>query len=440
MVDRPLVSGVELELVESDDALAAFYRCTWRTFGVVGREFDNALAIGRASMPFVRRYSARLRSSGDQPLDREPDATFAEWPMAQCLPGGADLAAWAVSAVTTSLSARRRGLLSVQMSAHRERVLAAEVSGSVLVAAEWPIYGRFGFGPTTDSVDMSVNSGLARMRPEVLRRVADAGVTVDHEDPGQVWPAAEALFKARRAEVVGDVERSFPGVFATDFGLGLAPSLGSRWGGWVLAARSAAGELLGWARYSSEAPYPESDGAVITIDDMWTPDPIAYAALWSALFDIDLVATIRATERPPDELLRRLVVDPRHVRVGGLADGCWTRLWRTQSVLASVVPASAGSLVLGVRDLWLDGSVGTAAGTFRWSGDPEVGECESVLASGAEPDLVLDVGTLASILFSNATLRELAAAGEVEERRPGGIARAHRMFARDARPWISSHF
>ena len=435
-----MIVGPELrsiQRVDDDASMRAFARCTSRTFGVPGYDLDAAVAVWDATREVVQRYSL-VR-------DGEVAGTFADWPMAQSLPGAVDLDAWAVSAVTTSLTARRQGVLSAHMTAHRDRVLEAGAQGSVLLAAEWPIYGRFGFGPASDYCDWELDARHARLNPAVVDAVAKSGVVVAHEEAADVWPEAEAVFAATRRGVLGDVERSWPRAFERDFGCGLAPAFGSRWAGWVLTARAPGnGELLGWVRYSSPDAFPETGKATTVIDDMWAPRSEAYAALWRSLLDIDLVSTIKASCRPVNEPVRRLLADARDFRPTLVDDYSWTRLWRVAPVLESVVPAVRGEVVLDVRDTWIDGTVGTAAGLYRWSGEPEAGtsSCGRISRShdGGEADCSLSVADLASVLFGYITISDLAFAGRVDEGRVGGLDRAGAMFGRSATPWTSSHF
>src|SRR6185295_17052678 len=63
------------------------------------------------------------------------------------LPGGARVPVNSVTAVATLPTHRRRGVLSGLMADDVERSAARGDAASVLISAEWPIYGRFGFGP-----------------------------------------------------------------------------------------------------------------------------------------------------------------------------------------------------------------------------------------------------------------------------------------------------
>src|SRR5439155_25448792 len=91
-------------------------------------------------------------------------ATLTSFPTWLTVPGGRAVPASAVTAVTTTTTHRRRGLASRlvagDLAASRERGEAA----SVLIAAEWGIYGRFGFGAATEHQTWAVNTSAGRLR------------------------------------------------------------------------------------------------------------------------------------------------------------------------------------------------------------------------------------------------------------------------------------
>ncbi|MDQ1428588.1 MAG: hypothetical protein QOK39_2064 [Acidimicrobiaceae bacterium] len=77
-------------------------------------------------------------------------ATLRSFPSEMTVPGGGSVGVSAVTAVTTTVPFRRRGLatrlLGGELAAAKERGETA----SILIAAEWGIYGRFGYGPATE--------------------------------------------------------------------------------------------------------------------------------------------------------------------------------------------------------------------------------------------------------------------------------------------------
>jgi GNAT superfamily N-acetyltransferase len=96
-------------------------------------------------------------------------ATFRSFPQELTAVGGTPVPADAITAVTVTATHRRRGLLT-RMMAHD--LAAAKARGDVvatLIAAEYRIYGRYGFGPATEP---GTDPGHRRPgRPVARRRV-----------------------------------------------------------------------------------------------------------------------------------------------------------------------------------------------------------------------------------------------------------------------------
>ena len=104
-----------------------------------------------------------------QPYDRSlatfdgPDivASLASFPTELTLPGGATVPVGAVTAVTCRATHRRRGLLTEMigrdLAASQERGEVADI----LIAAEYPIYGRFGYGPAVATTSWELVTGAA---------------------------------------------------------------------------------------------------------------------------------------------------------------------------------------------------------------------------------------------------------------------------------------
>lgn len=104
-------------------------------------------------------------------------ATFRSFPQELTVVGGRTVPADAISNVTVSPTHRRRGLLS-RMMAHD--LTAAKDRGDVvatLIAAEYPIYGRYGFGPATWTTEWTVDVPRTGLDPAGPARRTAAGST-----------------------------------------------------------------------------------------------------------------------------------------------------------------------------------------------------------------------------------------------------------------------
>src|SRR3954469_21465771 len=92
-------------------------------------------------------------------------ATFRSFAQEVTAVGGTLVTADAISAVTVTATHRRRGLLTRMMS---RDLAAAKERGDVLatlIAAEYPIYGRYGFGPATSAAEWTIDVQRAGLDP-----------------------------------------------------------------------------------------------------------------------------------------------------------------------------------------------------------------------------------------------------------------------------------
>jgi predicted acetyltransferase len=158
----------------------------------------------------------------------------------------------------------------------------------------------------------------------------------------------------------------------------------------------------------------------------------AYTALWRYCLDVDLMRTITAGERSPEEPLVHLLAEPRRLRIT-LQDGLWVRPVDVPAALSARRYARDGQVVLAVRDAlcpWNDGR-------FELDGGPEGAGCR---ASDRDPDLELEAADLGAAYLGGTRLRILHRAGRVRELRPGAVAAADRMFSWDPLPWCPEIF
>ncbi|HET6858231.1 MAG TPA: GNAT family N-acetyltransferase, partial [Streptomyces sp.] len=132
-------------------------------------------------------------------------ATFRSFAQELTAVGGAPLAASAVSNVTVSPTHRRRGLLSRMMDAD---LRAAKERGDVLstlIAAEYPIYGRYGYGPAASTTEWEVDVPRAGLDPR--RSGPDDGGRVDLVDGADVRKLGPELHERLRAAQPGAIDR-----------------------------------------------------------------------------------------------------------------------------------------------------------------------------------------------------------------------------------------
>lgn len=91
------------------------------------------------------------------------------------MPGGASVPVGAVTAVGVAQTHRRRGILSSMMAEGLKQSAEAGEPLSILIPAEWPIYGRYGYGHATDEARYRFDSkhcALARPLPGTVEFVS----------------------------------------------------------------------------------------------------------------------------------------------------------------------------------------------------------------------------------------------------------------------------
>ncbi|MEP7021422.1 MAG: GNAT family N-acetyltransferase [Pseudonocardiales bacterium] len=359
-------------------------------------------------------------------------ATLATEPRTISIPGPngvtIDVVADALTAVTVSATHRRRGLLTQMLS---ESLSAAKDRGepfSILIAAEWPIYGRYGYAPASLASDYTL---FTRAR-ETLLPTSDAG-SVRQVDPAELGEIAPAIHEASRALRAGGVDR--PGDWwAQRLGLkGYQAINQGKTPNYILHESDGHPDgLLRWAG-TREFELSGQLGAV-SVADLITATPAAYRNLWAYLAGLDVVGEVTLQRRPVDEPIRWLLSDGRALRQTYTGDDLWLRLLDVPAALSARGYCSSGRVVLDVVD---DDTGGYACGRFLLEVGDDGAECRPTTESA---DLRVSHRTLASIYLGGFTLRELMIGGSVEEVTPGALLRTESLFATTLPPWNATGF
>ena len=92
--------------------------------------------------------------------------TFRTFGSQLTLPGGGQVPVSAVTAVTVHPTHRRHGILTRMITRDIEAGVQRGDVASVLIASEWPIYGRFGYGPATWQAKWTIRTRAARFLVE----------------------------------------------------------------------------------------------------------------------------------------------------------------------------------------------------------------------------------------------------------------------------------
>ncbi|MGC9382542.1 GNAT family N-acetyltransferase [Streptomyces sp. MH13] len=358
-------------------------------------------------------------------------ATFRSFDQEITAVGGALVQADAISNVTVTATHRRRGLLTRMMA---RDLAAAKDRGDVvatLIAAEYPIYGRYGFGPATTMTEWTVDvprAGLDRRwaAPEDGGRID----LVDGEDVRTLGPGLHE--RLRRAQP-GAVSRAELWWLTRT---GVLNVNGTPWTEPFYALyRSADGAVEGLAAYRADDHWGDAKQPLntATVDWLLAVTPAAERALWHYLCSIDWITTVKSGWRSPDDLLPHLLPDPRAARITTQADWLWVRILDVVRALEARTYEGRGSLVLEVVDRW----GGLTGGRWRLEAGPDGAACTPTTESA---HLVLDVGELAALWLGDESAVRLAALGRVREERAGAARVADALLRTSRRPWCPDMF
>jgi predicted acetyltransferase len=337
------------------------------------------------------------------------------------LPGGDVVPAAGVSWIAVLHSHRRRGVLRGTMAALDDDARAHGEAFSILTASEGGIYGRFGYGPAT-----------WRAQLHVERAHAAFVSATDDDGRFRYLSRAEAL-------------EQFPAVFAR--ALPMRPGSVSRSDAWweesffSIAPPSKAvffvlheavdGTPDGFIAYEISG---DNRGGInhdnLRVHDLVALTSAARARLWQFAFSVDLVETVDTVRIALDDPLRFLLADVRRVRVDAVNDHLWLKVVDVERALAARRYATTDAVVLEIHD-------GPTATRVELDGGAEGAECRTTKKS---PDLVMGLSQLGSIYLGGVRTEQLAAAGRVDERTPGALARVDAMFASYPSPHCSTWF
>ncbi|PPS79735.1 Enhanced intracellular survival protein [Streptomyces sp. MH60] len=357
-------------------------------------------------------------------------ATFRSFDQELTTVGGAAVRADAVSNVTVTPTHRRRGLLTRMMA---QDLAAAKERGDVvatLIAAEYRIYGRYGFGPATTMTEWTVD--VPRTGLDARWAAPEDGGRIDLVDGADVRKLGPELHERLRRAQPGAVSRAELWWQART---GVVDLNGTSWTEPYYALyRAADGEVEGLASYRTDDRWGDAKQPLntATVDWLLAVTPAAERALWHYLCSIDWVQTVKSGWRSPDDLLPGLLPDPRAARITTQADWLWVRILDVAEALTARTYEGRGSVVLDVVDRG-----GLAGGRWRLEAGPDGASCAPTTESA---HLVLDVAELGALWLGDASAVRLAALGRVREERAGAARVVDALLRTSRRPWCPDMF
>ena|ERR1051326_1179717 len=333
----------------------------------------------------------------------------------------------AVTSVSVLPTHHRRGLLRQMLTADLAAARQRGEAASVLIAAEYPIYGRFGFGPATEQVDY-------RLETEHADFVRQAPGSVELVSPEAMRQIAPAIFDQVRRTWPGQIDRQ-PARWDQRLGLRPAP--------WrepkdVLRCAAYTGPNsqtpTGYVLYHAHGDWRDRvPSGRVEVDELMALDGDAYLGLWRYCAEIDLVAEVTAELRRAHEPLSWLLANPRRaLHEVSHSDFLWLRALDTPRLLEARRYAAAERLVLEVDD-----PLGLSGGRFALEGGPDGALCRATTHTA---DVRLPMMALGAVVLGGSDLAAVATAGLVEEHTPHSLERAARLFHWPTDAWCSTFF
>lgn len=354
--------------------------------------------------------------------------TFRSFATQLTLPGGARVDANAVSAVSVRPTHRRRGTLTRMAHDDIRRASERGDAACILIASEWPIYGRFGYGPATWQATWTIRSRVTRALLEPVGSIEIVRVPAARE----ILPELYDRCAANQPGEIARLQRRW------DVELGVIEVPGRpKWSGQVVIHHDDEGRPDGFARFHGEENWIDMAAEhVMLLDELHATNLAAELDLWRHLLQMDLTATIKAEVRRTAEPLKWALSNPRAAQVSGVTDFLWLRILDVARVLGDRRYDHDGEVVLEVTDE-LGGAAGPAAGRYRLVVTEGAATCER---TDADADLTIDVRALSAAALGGTRLTDASRALPSAEHRPGAMRKAEGLLLTADLPWCSTWF
>ncbi|WP_336671509.1 GNAT family N-acetyltransferase [Tsukamurella sp. USMM236] len=410
-------SGIDFQRVTTREQLLGFQECA--TIGFQSKMPDAEQWLEAVSAQ-LDSLDHRVAVDGGRTV-----GTFLSFDQELTAVGGTRVPVRAISAVTVLPTHRRRGILGTHMRECLSAALAGGAPAATLIAAEQAIYGRYGFGQSTETVDVRVAVDRGRLpEPPV----------------GEVRYARSEDYLAASIRVRELLD--YPGqVSKLDINLrrtaGVLPGGGPDETLRVVLRRG--GDVAGVLAYTVAPKWTDSrPDSTLKVTELLAVDASAERDLWSFAMSIDWVLWVEASQRPLDDVVSTVPADPRTVQLSNRTDFLWIRPFDVPALFSARTYAAPGRLVLDVTDPGFDGAgPGPAHGRFLISTDGGAGTCSPT----DEPaDLAVDIADLGRLWLSDEPVSRRVATGAIRELSDGAAARADLMLFSPRRAWAVEMF
>src|SRR5262245_18308344 len=359
-----------------DDERPAFHRAITTGFGDLLREDELS--------PWGFQVDAdRTIAIFD---DDEIVGTAGSYAFELTVPGGAQVPTAGVTVVTVRNTHRRRGLLVAMMDHQLDDVAARGEPLAALTASESLIYGRFGYGLASFTTRWELETDFS-----AFTHTPDTGGRLRLLDKAAAAPLVGPVYDAVARSRVGEVTRAsnwwteaYNPARTTEFMAG-SPKF------FTVVHEDTQGRVDGFVRYTMEAQWPGGVPAyTLHVLELHAVEPEVEAALWRYVLDVDLVARVKAADRPIDDPLRWRLVDPRRLRVDTTVDHLWVRVVDVAAAMSARTYAVEDALVIELRDAFRPAN----SGTWSVEGGPDGAQCTR---TDRDPDLVVSAADLGAL-------------------------------------------
>jgi predicted acetyltransferase len=402
----------------TEDEMRDYLRCA-------GSGFHNGSDVSDEYLAYARIYMDDLSQRLGAFVDGRVCGTTGSFGTELTVPGGATVPMSAVTQVTVLPTHRRRGLLREMMDVQLRDAVARGEIVAMLIAAEWPIYGRFGSGMAIEAAATIVDARTAVFRDPEMHG------TIEIVDLKTLRELAPPVFDRHRLRTSGAIHRN---AVHWDLSLDVIPTPGEEPSKKRMRVihRDRAGVVDGYAVYDPKDEWVHNRPNVkLSVYPMIAATGDAEADLWRYLCSIDWVTEVDAQVRSIDEDIRHLFVNGRVARQVERCDNMWVRLLDVPAAMAARRYESPVSLVLDVRDdVFGDGR-------FRLEGDANTASCTPTTDPS---DVTVNVDVLGATYLGGARLAPYAYDGRITETTDGAIAALDRSLRTANAPWATTGF
>lgn len=390
------------------DETTAFVRMAMRVFG---ETLDDAgvahlaeVELADPSLSLAARDAGRIVGT----------TTVLDFHMT--VPGATAVPCAGVTTVAVMPTHRRRGVLTSLMRRQLDDLHAGGHAWAALYASESGIYGRYGYGPATSSLQGRIDRAWTRLRAPVAPGV------VDMLTPDEALERVPAIYRAVAHDLPGMMTVS-DAMWRDQLAWDPTDGRGGASERFIVTVDDRA-----YATYRIDDRWNDTGSdATLRVERCMAVDVEAHRQLWTFLFGIDLVQHVDIRRLPVDHPLPWWLAERRRLRLT-MADPLYVRLIDVGSALSQRGTTTDAGVVLDVTDPFCPWN------TRRWTleGDGSGLHCEP---TSAPADLWLDVRELAGMSLGGHTAGELSRAGMVHETTPGALERLTALLASPRPPY-----